>query len=402
MKVLVANIGSTSFKYSLLNMPEGTVLGKGRVERIGRPGGDCSTYAAAIDRCLETVVGDGKPLSSLKELAAVGFKAVHAGALTGARLVNEEVLQAMEEVSFLAPAHNPPYMAAMRAFALSIPEVPLVALFETAFFDQVPEAATTYALPFSWRQQSQIRRYGFHGASHRFASERAQALCPRTNLRHISCHLGGSSSLAAIRGGVAIDCSFGMSPQSGLPQNNRAGDIDVFAVFYMMKKTGTGVDEMARILSSESGLEGISGLSGDVRDLSEAAATGNRRAQLALDVYVYHVRRYLGSFLLELGGLDILTFSGGIGENDSQIRSGICIGLENFGVQLDDSINGSVSGETRISHDHAAVEVWVIPTNEEWIVARAAAELVGSENRKRLVPADFHLSVLSESKTGNL
>jgi acetate kinase len=388
MKVLVANIGSTSFKYSLLGMPEGTLLGKGRVERIGRPGGDCPTYAAAIDRCLEAVVGDGKPLASLKDLAAVGFKAVHAGALTGARLVNEEVLQAMEEVSFLAPAHNPPYMAAMRAFAVTVPEVPLVALFETAFFDQVPEAATTYALPFRWREQYQIRRYGFHGASHRFTGERAQELCLRPNLRHISCHLGGSSSLAALRGGVAIDCSFGMSPQSGLPQNNRAGDVDVFAVFYLMKKTGAGVDEMARLLASESGLAGISGLSGDVRDLSEAAAAGNRRAQLALDVYVYQIRRYLGAFLLELGGLDILTFSGGIGENDSWIRSGICMGLENFGVQLDRSKNGSVSGETRISEGHSAVEVWVIPTNEEWIVARAAAELVGGTSRTRFAPGD--------------
>ena len=390
MKVLVANIGSTSFKYSLLSMPTGTLLGKGRVERIGRPGGDCPTYADAIDRCLGAVAGDGKPLASLKDLAAVGFKAVHAGVLTGARLVNEELLQAMEEVSFLAPAHNPPYMAAMRAFAVTVPEVPLVALFETAFFDRVPEAATTYALPICWRQQYQVRRYGFHGASHRFAGERAQELCPRPDLRHISCHLGGSSSLAALRGGVAIDCSFGMSPQSGLPQNNRAGDVDVFAVFYLMKKTGAGIDEMARILASESGLAGISGLSGDVRDLSEAAAAGNPRAQLALDVYVYQVRRYLGAFLLELGGLDILTFSGGIGENDARIRSGICRGLEGFGIRLDNSNNEAVSGETRISDAHRAVEVWVIPTNEEWIVARAAAELLRGKIETRLAPGDSH------------
>jgi acetate kinase len=379
MKILVANIGSTSFKYSLLAMPEGSVLGKGRVERIGGPGGDCPSYAAAIERCLQSTVGSGKPLASLKELTAVGFKAVHAGPLTGARVVDETVLEAMEEYAFLAPAHNPPYIAAMRAFASIIPEVPLVALFETAFFDRVPEAATTYALPFEWRQQHQIRRYGFHGASHRFASERALALCNRPNMRHISCHLGGSSSLAAIRGGVALDCSFGMSPQSGLPQNNRAGDVDLFAVFHMMKKTGVGVDEMARILASESGLAGISGLSGDVRDLSEAATAGNARARLALDVYVYQVRHYLGAFLLELGGLDILTFSGGIGENDANIRSGICRGLENFGVYLENSRNVAVSKEARISTDQSPVEVWVIPTNEEWIVARAAVELVKGE-----------------------
>jgi acetate kinase len=379
MKILVANIGSTSFKYSLLAMPEGSVLSKGRVERIGGPGGDCPSYSAAIDRCLQSVMGAGKPLASLKDLAAVGFKAVHAGPLTGARVIDETVLQAMEEYAFLAPAHNPPYIAAMRAFASAVPEVPLVALFETAFFDRVPKAATTYALPFEWRQRYHIRRYGFHGASHRFASERALALCRHRTLRHISCHLGGSSSLAAIRDGVALDCSFGMSPQSGLPQNNRAGDVDLFAVFYMMKKTGASVDEMARILASESGLAGISGLSGDVRDLSEAAMAGNVRARLALDVYVYQVRHYLGAFLLELGGLDILTFSGGIGENDANIRSGICRGLESFGVHLDSSGNVAVSRETRISTDQSPVEVWVIPTNEEWIVARAAVELVSSK-----------------------
>ncbi len=376
MKILVANIGSTSFKYSLLELPEGRVLGGGRVERIGRPGGDCPSYAAAIDRCLASLVGEGKALARLKDLAAVGFKAVHAGLLTGAQRVNEKVLKAMEEYSFLAPAHNPPYIAAMRAFAATVPEVPLVALLETAFFEQVPEAATTYALPFSWREEHQVRRYGFHGASHRFSAERALVLCPRANLRHVSCHLGGSSSLAAVRNGVALDCSFGMSPQSGLPQNNRAGDVDVFAVFYMMKKTGRSVDDMAGVLAGHSGLAGISGLSGDVRDLSAAAATGNARARLALDVFVYQVRRYLGAFLLELGGLDILTFSGGIGENDPAIRAGVCRGLENFGVHLDDSRNAAVSAESRISAERSSVAVWVIPANEEWIVARAAAELV--------------------------
>jgi acetate kinase len=191
-----------------------------------------------------------------------------------------------------------------------------------------------------------------------------------------------------------------MSPQSGLPQNNRAGDVDVFAVFHCMKKTGVGVDEMARILANESGLEGISGLCGDVRDLSEAASNGNRRAQLALEVYVYQIRRYLGSFLLELGGLDILTFSGGIGENDSGIRSGICRELGNFGIQLDRAKNSLVSGETRISERDAAVEVWVIPTNEEWIVARAAAELVSGKSRTRFAPGDSTLSALGDGRTG--
>ncbi len=379
MKILVANIGSTSFKYSLMEMPEGKINAKGRMERIGQAGGDCATYAAAIDRCLHSLVGEGKALGHLSELDAVGFKAVHAGPLSGAQRVSEKVLQAMEKYSFLAPAHNPPYVAAMRAFAATVPEVPLVALFETAFFTKLPEAATTYAVPNEWREEHHIRRYGFHGASHRFASERALALCRRRPLRHISCHLGGSSSLAAIRDGVAIDCSFGMSPQSGLPQNNRAGDVDVFAVFEMMKRLGTDIEEMACILSTRSGLAGISGLSGDIRDLEEAAAGGHQRARLALEVFVYQVRRYLGAFLLEFAGLDILTFSGGIGENDEALRRAICRGLENFGIQLEEPDAGPLAVECRISSPNSTVEVWVIPANEEWIVARAAAELVGSE-----------------------
>ena len=348
MIVLVANIGSTSFKYRLLEMPDVTALAQGRVERIGQPGGDCPDYDAAIARCRREIVGEGKPLGSLSQLSAVGFKAVHAGPLGGARLVDDEVLAAMEEFSFMAPAHNPPYIAAMRAFQRSVPEVPLVALFETAFYDDVEDAVTTYAVPYEWREELGIRRYGFHGASHRAASEKAQELLVRKDLRHISCHLGGSSSLAAIRSGVAVDCSFGMSPQSGLPHNNRTGDIDVFAVFQVMKQKGYGVDEVAEILATRSGLAGVSGGSGDVRDLSEAAAAGDARARLALDVFVDAIRRYIGAFLVRLGGVDVLTFSGGIGENSPEIRAAVCAGLSAFGLEMDAGANAGASGEAAI------------------------------------------------------
>jgi acetate kinase len=303
---------------------------------------------------------------------------VLARGVSGARLVTDRVLEAMEAWTFLAPAHNPPYIAAMRAFRAVAPTVSLVALFETAFFDHVDEPATSYALPYEWKESHLVRRYGFHGASHRFASERAQALCPKRGLRHISCHLGGSSSLAAVRDGVAIDTSFGMSPQSGLPQNNRAGDVDAFAVLYMMKTLSLGVDEMAHVLASQSGLAGLSGTSGEIPDLERAAAAGEARARLALEVFVRSVRHYIGGFLLELGGLDVLTFSGGIGERGGRVRAGICAGLEPFGIRLDPAQHQVSAREARISAEGSPVEVYVIPANEEWIVARAAAEVVAS------------------------
>jgi acetate kinase len=375
MKLLVANIGSTSFKYRLLETDGEVVLGQGKVERIGRPGGDCPDYDMAIRRCLDSLVGPGKPLASLSDLAAVGFKAVHAGPLGGARLVDDAVLAAMEEFAFVAPAHNPPNVAAMRAFARSAPSLPLVALFETAFFDSLDEATTTWAIPYAWTREG-VRRYGFHGASHRAASERAQAILGRTDLRHVSCHLGGSSSVAAIRGGVAVDTSFGLSPQSGLPQNDRVGDMDAFAALYVMKRHRLSVDEMARVLASESGLAGISGGSGDVRDLEEAATRGDARARLALDVFVRAVRHYVGAFLVELGGLDVLTFSGGIGENSALVRSAVCAGLAGLGLALDPGRNELARGEAVLSPDGSRVSILLVPADEERIVARAVSEVV--------------------------
>ncbi len=379
MVILVANIGSTSFKYRLFAMPE-TVLGQGRVERIG--GGDCPDYATAIARCIGEIAGPGKALESLEELSAVAFKAVHAGPLGGARVIDDGVLAAMEEFAFFAPAHNPPYIAAMRAFRQALPRVPLVALFETAFFEGLEEAAVTYAVPYEWKADLGVRRYGFHGASHRAAADKAkqlvgQAISPAT-LRHISCHLGGSSSMAAILGGAAIDTSFGISPQSGLPHNNRTGDLDVFAALYVMRKRGLDVDQMAAKLASESGLAGISGTSGDIRDVARAAASGNARARLALEVLVRSIRHYLGAFLVELGGLDILTFSGGIGENSAEIRAGVCRGLEPFGIILDSERNASARGESRISADGSPVTIWIVPADEERVVAQAAARVLTS------------------------
>jgi acetate kinase len=376
MKCLIPNIGSTSFKYRVLQMPEEAVLAEGRVERIGQPGGECADYPAAIAKCLAAIAGEGKTIENLSEIDAVGFKVVHAGPHSEPQLIDDDFLAAMEEFSFLAPAHNPAYIAAIKAFRQELPGVPLVAVIETGPYRFMDEAATTYAAPYEWRRDFGIRRYGFHGASHRAASERALALMGRTKLRHISCHLGGSSSVAAFRDGLPVGTSMGASPQSGLPQNNRVGDIDAFAVLHMMKKLRVNPDEMASILSSRSGLAGISGGSGDLRDLSEAAAAGDKRARLALDVYVRAIRHYLGALMVELGGIDVITFSGGIGENSAEIRRAVLKDLSGFGVELDEERNRAIKGEGTISTEGSAVKVLVVPANEEMIVARETAAVV--------------------------
>jgi len=387
MKCLIPNIGSTSFKYRVLQMPEEVVLAEGRVERIGQPGGECSDFPAAIGKCLAAIAGPGKALKNLSEIDAVGFKVVHAGSLSEPQLIGDELLAAMEEFTFLAPAHNPAYIAAIRAFRQELPGVPLVAVIETGPYRFMEEAATTYAVPYEWRRDFGIRRYGFHGASHRAASERALALMGRSKLRHISCHLGGSSSVAAFRDGLPVGTSMGASPQSGLPQNNRVGDIDAFAVLHMMKRLQVGPDEMAAILGSRSGLAGISGGSGDLRDLKAAAATGDQRARLALDVYVRAIRHYLGALMLELGGIDVITFSGGIGENSAEIRGAVLKGLSGFGMELDESRNRTIKGEGVISSDGSAVKVLVVPANEELIIARETAAVVSRSQAGKQVMA---------------
>jgi acetate kinase len=388
MKCLIPNIGSTSFKYRVLDMPAETVLAQGRIERIGQPGGECANYTEAIHKCFAAIAGPGKALSSLKEIGAVGFKAVHAGPLNKPQFIDDEFLAAMKEFQFIAPAHNPPYIAAIEAFRRELPGVPLVAVIETGPYCQMDEGSTTYAVPYEWRQKYGIRRYGFHGASHRSASERTRVLLGRDHIRHISCHLGGSSSVAAFRNGVAVDTSFGTSPQSGLPQNNRVGDIDVFAVLHMMKKLSLDPDQMAALLGSHSGLAGISGKSGDVRDLTEAAAAGDSRSRLALDVFVRAIRHYIGAFLLSLGGIDAITFSGGIGENSVEIRAAVLKDLSAFGVELDEGRNRTLQGEGPISTDRSKVKVLVVPANEEVVVARETVAVVDRASAATQSPAN--------------
>jgi len=264
----------------------------------------------------------------------------------------------------------------MRAFAKSAPGVPRVAVFETAFFAGIEPGVAAYAVPRKWEREDGFRRHGFHGASHQWASERARELCPLPDLRHISCHLGGSSSLAAVRNGRAINTSFGMTPQCGLAQSNRVGDVDAFGVLHMMRTRGWGVDEVSRILAEESGLAGISGTSGDMRDVWEAEAGGSPDAKLAVAVLVNDIRRYLGAFMVQMGGVDCITFSGGIGEKDQRVRAMALEGLDEFGIVLDPERNCATGVEARISADGSRTRVFTVKTNEELIVARAAAKAV--------------------------
>jgi len=285
------------------------------------------------------------------------------------------VLRAMEEMSEVAPAHNPPYINAMRLLGEKLPEIPLVAAFETDFHRTIPDANRYYAVPYEWAEQGLVRRHGFHGASHRYIATRTAELLG-SGQRIISCHLGGSSSLCAIRDGRSTATSMGFTPQSGLPQNNRVGDFDPFALPFIMKHTGLSLDEVLATLANKSGMLGLSGIGGDLRDIDEAAKKGNPRAKLALDVFVANTRHYLGAYLVELGGADAIVFTGGIGENRPAFRAAVCRDLEELGIALDPTANESAKGEAAVSDARSRVQIWVIPTNEELIVARQAAQLL--------------------------
>jgi acetate kinase len=265
----------------------------------------------------------------------------------------------------------------MRTLSDKLPHIPLVAAFETGFHATIPPRNHSYAVPSSWAEQYHVRRWGFHGASHRYIAERSAEIFGRDDLRIISCHLGGSSSLCAIRRGESVATTMGMSPQSGLPQSNRVGDFDPFALPWIMRQSGLSLEEVLQQLATGSGLLGLSGVSGDVRDLESAAQAGSQPAQLALDVYVSEIRRHLGGLLVELGGADLLAFTGGIGENANHIRHAVCRNLESLGIALDQDANNGAHGESCISAPQSAIAIWVVPTDEERIVARQVDELLG-------------------------
>lgn len=391
MKILVANIGSTSLKWRLFDFSNNAerLLHKGGFERV-------ADFPKAIEDSLAQLK-DAGALANESELAAVGFKTVIAKGITGCVRLDERVLGAMEAYNGLAPAHNPPYITGIRLFGKRVPGVPLVGLFETAFYQFAPEAMMRYAVPQVWHDIG-IRRWGFHGASHKFMAERSAELLGRNDiaervrklyldggktpvnepaLRVISCHLGGSSSITGIRDGIAIGNSLGMSPQSGLPHNNRVGDLDSEAIPYAVRTLGITIEEAQRQLTKESGLQGLSGVSNDIRDVIEASGKGNACAKLAIDVYVASARHWIGSYVFEMGGADAIVFTAGIGENQAAIRSAICANLEDLGIELDPTLNTSTRAtETVISKPGSRVKLMVIPTNEELVVARETKRIL--------------------------
>jgi acetate kinase len=393
MKILVANLGSTSLKWRLFEFSNNAerLLHKGGFERV-------TDYAKAIEDCLGQLKEAGA-IATETELAAVGFKTVIAKGVTGCVRLDETVLQAMEEYNGLAPAHNPPYITGIRLFAQRMPGVPRVGLFETAFYQFAPEPMMRYAVPDAWHAIG-VRRWGFHGASHKFIAERSAELLGRKDvservrrlyidsgrtavsgppLRVISCHLGGSSSISGILNGVAIGNSLGMSPQSGLPHNNRVGDLDPEAIPYAMRTLGLSLEEAGRQLTKESGLKGLSGISNDIRDIQEAAGRGQPKAQLALDVFAAEARRWIGSYFLALNGADAIVFTAGIGEHRAELRAAICANLDQLGIVLDAEKNlATRGGEAVISSSQSQVKVFVVPTNEELVVARETRRLLES------------------------
>jgi acetate kinase len=394
VKILVANLGSTSFKYRLFDLgdPAEPLLARGGIERIGStaakvvfksPRGErelvshVADHGEAVQLCLDQLTDpEIGVLADASEVSAIGFKAVHARNLTGVHRVDEKVLEAMEAFADVAPAHNPPYTKAMRMLSERFPKLPLVAAFETGFHRTIPEAQQRYAIPEAWATELGIRRWGFHGASHRYISWRMPELLGRSDLKLISCHLGGSSSVTAIRNGESVACSLGMSPQSGLPHNNRVGDFDVFALPVLLRETGKTLEEILDILANKSGLEGMSEAGCDLRDIEAAAAAGNAKAQLAIDVFVASIRTYLGGCLLELGGADAIVFTGGIGENSSVIRTAVCRDLGWFGIELDPELNAGGAAERLVSTKGSRVQLWTVPTNEEIVVARQSKTLL--------------------------
>jgi acetate kinase len=369
VKILIANIGSTSFKYRLFDMTKEAQLAKGGYERV-------TDYGDAIDKSLAEMKVSGA-LPRLEDLTAVGFKTVLANGIYGCAELTEDVLRAMEEMNDVAPSHNPPYIAGIRKFREKLPRTPLVGLFETAWWMNAPEAAMRYAVPEQWAEWG-VRRYGFHGASHRYIAERVHQLLGGKDLKVISCHLGGSNSIGATHGTRGVGNSLGMSPQSGLPHNNRVGDLDSFAIPFLMKKHGLTLDQIVRAMNKDGGMLGLSGVSNDMRDVQEAAGNGNARARLALGVFVHSIRHWIGAYLFQLNGADAIVFTAGIGENEKRIREMVCAGLDWFGITLDPQKNNAYQRgqEAVISTTDSRVKIMVVPTNEEIVVAREVKKLL--------------------------
>ncbi len=390
MKILVLNCGSSSIKYQFFALDDNRLIAKGIVEKIGMKGsflkhekesgqkvmfeGEILDHKIGIEYILGVLssVKHGC-ISKLDEISAVGHRVVHGGEFfTESKLVNDEVIQALERYTELAPLHNPPNLKGIYGIQSLIPSIPQVAVFDTAFHTTMPNYAYMYAIPFALYKKYGIRRYGFHGTSHRYVYARACEILgvKAQDLKIVTCHLGNGASVCAIKDGISVDTSMGFTPVEGLIMGSRSGDIDMGAVTYIMDKEKIGTKSASILFNKHSGLLGISGTSSDMREIREASSNGDQRSMLAIKMFDYRIKKYIGAYAAAMGGIDLLIFTGGIGENSDQTRTGVCEGMEFLGIELDEQINtGLRSKETTISKIGSKVKVMVIPTNEELMIA---------------------------------
>ena len=399
MNVLVINCGSSSLKYQLINMDGEKVLAKGLVERIGIKGSllkhekpgldklvieeDLKNHKEAVNLMLKALLDEKYgAVSSPDEIDAVGHRVVHgAEKFAYSVLIDDEVIDTMKECIGLAPLHNPPNIIGIEACKELLPDAPMVGVFDTAFHQTMPPVSFIYPLPYELYEELKIRRYGFHGTSHQYVSERVAELTGKSleGTKIVTCHLGNGASLTAIKDGKSFDTSMGMTPLEGLVMGTRCGDIDPAIVTFLMNKKNMTAEEVDNLMNKKSGVLGISGVSNDFRDIEAEADKGNERARLALDKFAYTVRKYIGSYAAAMGGLDYLVFTAGLGENSPPARKQVCDGLEFLGVKLDDEKNNTRGKEVEISKDGSKVKVFVIPTNEEVMIARDTQKLTSGK-----------------------
>lgn len=396
MKILVINCGSSSLKYQLIDMSNEEVLAKGLVERIGIEGARIKHETTGKEKqVIETPMQDHKralelvmesltnseygAISSLDEISAVGHRVVHGGEdFAESVVIDDEVMKAIEDNVEVAPLHNPPNIMGIKACEKLLPNVKQVAVFDTAFHQTMPEVNYIYALPYEYYEKYKVRRYGFHGTSHKYITARAAEMLniDKDKVNLITCHLGNGSSIAAIKEGKSIDTSMGFTPLEGLAMGTRSGDLDPAILSFIMEKENLDAEEMNNVLNKKSGVLGISGVSSDFRDIEDEAAKGNHRAQLALDIFEQRVRKYIGAYMSELDHVDGIVFTAGVGENSIEMRKSIAGGLKSLGVEIDDERN-NVRGEDRIiSSDNSKIKVLVVPTNEELMIAIDTLNLI--------------------------
>ena len=396
MKILVINAGSSSLKYQLIDMDSETVLAKGLCERIGIDGSNLQhtniakdektkiekpmkDHGDAIQMVIDALVdGEIGVISSMDEIGAVGHRVVHgAEEFADSCVITDAVMKALEKCVPLAPLHNPPNLIGIEACTKIMPNVPQIAVFDTAFHQTMPPKAFMYALPYEYYENDGIRKYGFHGTSHKYVSQKAAEFLgkPASELKIVTCHLGNGSSISAVDGGKCVDTSMGFTPLDGVPMGTRTGSMDPAVVTYLINQKGMDAKSVDTLMNKQSGVQGVSGVSSDFRDLSAAADEGNERAKLALDMFAYQVKKYIGSYAAAMGGIDAVVFTAGVGENDAQTRAAVTDGLGFLGIKIDADKNNT-RGTVDISAADATVKTLVIPTNEELMIAIDTKRLV--------------------------